>query len=166
MSGARGGKGSSGREIGGTGGVGDASIIPWQILGFFEKILGETRSNICIRCKHPHFFQGGIGGRGGESKKRGGDGGVGLGPRIPAQFFPIDEATRNLVPTKELSSWGMDAELVGILHELGFQTVGGLFEAYDTDLKLTGKLRIGDICGLKAALRKFIAQVQQRFPEA
>ncbi|KAJ7900377.1 hypothetical protein B0H14DRAFT_2556512 [Mycena olivaceomarginata] len=138
-----GGQGEAGGPgvAGGTGGVGGATKIPVSYVPFFSKIVGGT------------------GGAGGYGVKQGGAGGVGEANIFPSFFFFINEKTRRqMLPQTPLplGELEIDKELRELLEKHGFRTAGGLFEAYEQDLRPPDFKR-GDITLLKAVLRKLAA---------
>jgi len=155
IEGGQGGDGGFGVRVGGKGGVGGAPVLPLEAIGLFQ----------CIK--------GGHGGTGGAALEKGGKGGTGECPKFPKPLVVIDQAARlrvheNNMTLKEDGQMNAKLKELGIIERLfthldqqGFQTVGGLFELYDTDFD--GKrLAAGDKDVLKCALEKFLEGVNKK----
>ncbi|KAF8138058.1 hypothetical protein K438DRAFT_725153 [Mycena galopus ATCC 62051] len=143
LSGGTGGAGGYGVKFGGPGGFGVAPQIATENVAHFRTITG------------------GFGGAGGASANEGGSGGTGEGPKFARLLLPIDidDETRRWVPhtkLEELKVFGLEQALLDLLKHQGFQTVGGLFEAQETDLPRP-PFKLGHLAALKVALRKFAA---------
>ncbi|KAJ7450022.1 hypothetical protein B0H11DRAFT_324366 [Mycena galericulata] len=136
LRGGRGGVGGFGTTAGGVGGLGEAAELAIPQVDVFGKIVG------------------GFGGAGGEGEKQGGDGGIGQGNKFAQLLLPIDEDTRRWIPTKTLKDFDIKEKHLKLLHKLGFQTVGGLFETSKTDLE---HFTLGDISQLTAALNRLVS---------
>ncbi|KAF8187049.1 hypothetical protein K438DRAFT_1835550 [Mycena galopus ATCC 62051] len=142
--GGRGGSGGWGHDLGAAGGLGGALQISITDVAFFSKITG------------------GIGGAGGASEVKGGRGGTGEGPAFSKLLAPLDDETRLRVPYTSLENFDIRTERRQLLQEHGFQSVGGLFEASDTDLPPSFKWR--HVAELKVALDRFAATVWESNP--
>ncbi|KAF7360335.1 hypothetical protein MVEN_00763000 [Mycena venus] len=145
LEGGQGGVGGWGDLLGGAGGLGGAPQVSVLYVAFFSKI-----------AVHIFFFGGGIGGAGGPSAFEGGQGGDGEGPICPSLLFPIDEYTRRRIPRTPLDDFSINPALRTLLQAQGFQTVGGLLEAYDTDVQAP-QFKPGHAHVLTGALSKFVA---------
>ncbi|KAF8187040.1 hypothetical protein K438DRAFT_1835518 [Mycena galopus ATCC 62051] len=144
LQGGQGGSGGRSHDLGAAGGLGEAPQISITDVAFFWKITG------------------GIGGAGGASEVEGGGGGTGEGSAFPKILAPLDDETRRRVPYTSLENFDIKAERRQVLQEYGFQSVGGLFEASDTDLPPSFKL--GHVAGLKVALDRFAATAWESKP--
>ncbi|KAJ7449998.1 hypothetical protein B0H11DRAFT_2077970 [Mycena galericulata] len=158
-----GGTGTSGRwgtYAGGEGGEGEAAHIALEQVRAFQTITGELiESILCRRCNLPlYVYTGGYGGPGGGSERQGGHGGGGQGSKFPKLLLSIDEDTRRRVPYTILENFAIGAELRQRLQNHGFRTVGGLLEAYDSDVE-PPYFKAGHASVLTAALRKFITRM-------
>jgi hypothetical protein len=168
-SGGQGGGGGFGSQLGGDGGTGDAPVIPLEAVGALQWIKGEPRSDVDIANSSWVVLSGGHGGTGGAGVEKGGKGGVGQGPKFPKPLVEIEQADRrrvhaNNVRLKEGEGINpklrdfdvyISKKLIDRLHELGFRTVGGLFEIYDTDLDVE-PFKTGNKDSLKFALEQFL----------
>ncbi|KAJ7449993.1 hypothetical protein B0H11DRAFT_2077945 [Mycena galericulata] len=132
-----GGPGGWGTYVGGNGGLGEAAYIPLEEVGAYRMIVG------------------GHGGQGGRSEIQGGLGGTGQGSAFPKLLYRIDEDTRRQVPLARLEALKISAGLRQRLQDRGFRTVGGLLEAYDTDVA-PPHFKVGHANTLTGALRKFV----------
>jgi len=139
LSGGAGGAGGWGTRVGGPGGVGEAAQMAIEDVAVFRAITG------------------GFGGAGGGSANEGGPGGTGEGSKFSSPLLSVDEETRRRLPYTKLEDFNIKPELRRLLEDQGFQTVGGLLEAYDTDLQ-PPHFKPGHVSVLTAALRKFAAQ--------
>lgn len=86
----------------------------------------------------------------------GGFGGTGEGPKCSSLLVPIDDETRRQVKHTKLEDVIVNPEFCRLLKDQGFETVGGLFEAYDSDLP-SPPFKLGYVAGLKATLKKVAA---------
>ncbi|KAJ7449996.1 hypothetical protein B0H11DRAFT_2077961 [Mycena galericulata] len=148
---------------GGTGGVGGPGGSKFGLAGTTEetKLQQQAAKEVATTIEEeslPALF-GGYGGSGGGSEIQGGHGGIGQGSKFPKRLLRIDEDTRRLVPHTTLENFKIGAELRQHLRNRGFRTVGGLLEAYDTDVE-PPYFKAGHASVLKAALRKFVVQKQ------
>ncbi|KAJ7788331.1 hypothetical protein B0H14DRAFT_2628361 [Mycena olivaceomarginata] len=133
--GGTGGDGGPGSQEGGEGGVGTGSYVPGALSGFFHAIFG------------------GIGGAGGSGDVIGGRGGTGQASTLPEFLAYAGEKARSADPIT-LKDFEIGEELQNRLYELGFVTVGGLFEVPKHDL--SQHLEVGDIATLKDNLEEFL----------
>ncbi|KAF8208671.1 hypothetical protein K438DRAFT_281678 [Mycena galopus ATCC 62051] len=138
LNGGQGGPGGPGAQEGGVGGLGGAPQISITDVALFKRITG------------------GVGGAGGASDIQGGRGGIGQGPKPAKLLASIDNETRLQAPHMKLEAFGIKPEVRQLLKDEGFQSVGALFEVYDTDFPAP-PFKIGHIASLKLALKKFIA---------
>ncbi|KAJ7894329.1 hypothetical protein B0H14DRAFT_2683988, partial [Mycena olivaceomarginata] len=133
FAGGTGGKGGHGGHTGGQGGLGEAAQLAIENVGLFRRI------------------QGGIGGEGGPGEVKG-------GPRISHPLLAIDG---NRLPPLTLAKFCQEYTLSGNLQKLlqdqGFETVGGLLEANDTDFENAG-FKFGHIAELTRALNDFVLE--------
>ncbi|KAF7360337.1 hypothetical protein MVEN_00763200 [Mycena venus] len=143
LAGGTGGPGGHGHQLGGLGGVGEAAQMAAEHVPIFRAITG------------------GFGGAGGTSPIQGGSGGTGEGSEFSHLLFPIDDETRRRVPYTKLEDFSIKADLCQFLKDGGFQTVGGLFEAYDKDLELLPHFKAGYVATLRWTLRKFAARARR-----
>jgi hypothetical protein len=97
-------------------------------------------------------FSGGIGGTGGESNVTGGTGGTGQGNKFGKQIAKGRPAHPQM-PVAELAKYQLSPQICAFLKGQGYDTVGGLFEATDIELKEAG-LKPGHINQLKSALKQ------------
>ncbi|KAF7339312.1 hypothetical protein MSAN_02144800 [Mycena sanguinolenta] len=138
-----GGPGGKGQHNGGYGGDGKAP--QGEHVLWFEALIGsqDTRPGDQRKIFVWHIY-GGTGGDGGHGDI-GGDGGIGEGPRLSTHLVPLDDKIRR--------------------RDQGFETVGGLFEAFDMDFPQP-HFQLGHICTVKAALEFFKdALMQTRYGE-
>ncbi|KAJ7085581.1 hypothetical protein C8R44DRAFT_38793 [Mycena epipterygia] len=154
--GGHGGAGGGALVVGGDG-VGAAPVTRLEAVGAFQ------------------WIEGGHGGTGSASPETGGVGGTGEAPKFPRPLVDISHAERrrvhgNNVRLKNSEGKEMNAELkkLGIiprlfdrLDGLGFQTVGGLFELDQTDFDGGERFVDGDEAVLKAALEKYLEEVNK-----
>ncbi|KAJ7450017.1 hypothetical protein B0H11DRAFT_1928400 [Mycena galericulata] len=158
LRGGTGGAGGPGDAAGGVGGLGEAAKLAIQQVDVFGKIVGKLGN---VRYRGGSLIlssltsQGGLGGAGGAGNKQGGNGGTGQGNTFAKPLLSIDEDTRRWIPTTTLKDFGIKEKHLKLLHEQGFQTRGGLFEASKTDLE---HFKLGDIYQLTAALNRLIAK--------
>ncbi|KAF8218025.1 hypothetical protein K438DRAFT_2006954 [Mycena galopus ATCC 62051] len=151
IGGGKGGVGGFGSQVGGDGGTGGAPVIPLEAVGTFQ------------------WIKGGHGGTGGAAVEKGGKGGTGEGPKFPKPLVEIEQADRPRVHAKNIRlkedeginpkllefNINLTKKLIDRLHELGFRTVCGLFEIYDTDLDAE-PFKTGNKDSLKFALEQFL----------
>jgi hypothetical protein len=101
------------------------------------------------------FGTGGIGGAGGSGGVIGGRGGTGQASTFPEFLAYAGEKARSADPTP-LNAFDISKRLRDVLYELGFVTVGGLFEVPKHDL--SQHLEVGDIATLKDNLEDFLCE--------
>ncbi|KAJ6574253.1 hypothetical protein B0H19DRAFT_1124017 [Mycena capillaripes] len=145
-----GGAGGVGSQVGGDGGTGNAPVIPLEAVGTFQWMQGEKGTD-------------------GPGVEIGGKGGPGKRPKFPKPLVEIEQAHRHRVhannvrlkegkgvsPKLREFNVQLNEKLIDRLHELGFQTVGGLFEIYDADLDKE-PFEAGNKESLKFALEQFL----------
>ncbi|KAJ6574246.1 hypothetical protein B0H19DRAFT_1124004, partial [Mycena capillaripes] len=108
-------------------------------------------------------------GTGGPGVRIGGKGGTGEPPKFPKPLVEIEQTQRHRVnannvrlkegeginPKLREFNPQLNEKLIDRLHELGFQTVGGLFEIYDVDLDKE-PFETGNKESLKITLEQFL----------
>ncbi|KAF8187055.1 hypothetical protein K438DRAFT_1835570 [Mycena galopus ATCC 62051] len=148
--GGTGGAGGYGKQAGGHGGPGEGPQIAVEDVDYFSKITG------------------GIGGAGGASENLGGIGGTGDRPKlVHSLLFPDinDDIRRGLkhmkLDAKTEEGYKINSERCQpVLKDLGFQSIGGLFEAFISDLQPS--LKAGHVAGLQVVLARFASEAKRR----
>ncbi|KAK6969601.1 hypothetical protein R3P38DRAFT_3242970 [Favolaschia claudopus] len=140
LSGGTGGNGGYGEQVGGKGGFGTAADIAIEDSRYFSSITG------------------GIRGAGGHSDLQGGWGGAGEEPNFNRRLLhAIDDDGRRQLPEATLEDLGLKEDLLQLLKDEGFRTVGALFELYNTDLPIS-RFKRGHPIALMAAVNRFVYQ--------
>ncbi|KAF7343627.1 hypothetical protein MSAN_01983300 [Mycena sanguinolenta] len=151
----RGGIGGNGSHDGIDGAVGKPSLST-RFIPHGNEI--GTSNQACVLTGYE--FHGGTGGEGGKGYDTGGDGGTGEAPTLSTLIVPLDDEIRLRVPYRKLKVLGFSSRLCQLLEEQGFETVGGLLEAFDIDFRKP-HFKLGHIFTVKAALKDFIAVVTE-----
>jgi hypothetical protein len=147
-------------EDGENGSLDEAPQMPALYVGLLTRIIGKLECIIIVVAACTMIFQGGTfgnfsGGRGGKGGTgSGGCGKDGESSEFAFHLFSYQEEPQRPGLFTMLIPSAIPANLRQLLRDEGIQSVGGLFEAYDTDMR-SQSFESGESSVVSAVLSKF-----------